>query len=363
MRKTKRLGPPKNFHIVKPGDFGKFRSSALLQEISSANEEDFNEEEDLPTSKSLPPHEPLVLWSNKYNPEQKVEVIPELACKLRPHQREGVQFLFECTMGLRGFEGEGCILADDMGLGKTLMSITSLYTLLNQGFPTTNADGVAYQTSNPMKAGRKESAVQKVMIVCPTSLIGNWDNELTKWLGEKKCATFVVKSGQEPKKIIKAYLQYNGKCILIISYETQRLYSKLFEQQINKLSPNAANSSKKNAVAVPPPTSTTTDVTTVVGEGEQTDVTNAIPSEERKYIQELLSKHSHNTVCDLLICDEAHKLKNAESGMSKTLALLPVKKKILLSGTPMQNELEEFFNLVNFCNPNVIGTIQEFRRR
>lgn len=33
---------------------------------------------------------------------------------LREHQREGVQFMFDCTMRLRGFEGAGCILADDM---------------------------------------------------------------------------------------------------------------------------------------------------------------------------------------------------------------------------------------------------------
>jgi DNA repair and recombination RAD54-like protein len=39
---------------------------------------------------------------------------------LRPHQREGVKFMYECVMGLRDFDGCGCILADDMGLGKTL---------------------------------------------------------------------------------------------------------------------------------------------------------------------------------------------------------------------------------------------------
>lgn len=39
---------------------------------------------------------------------------------LRPHQREGVAFMFECVTGQRKFEGQGCILADDMGLGKTL---------------------------------------------------------------------------------------------------------------------------------------------------------------------------------------------------------------------------------------------------
>ena len=34
----------------------------------------------------------------------------------RPHQREGVQFMFECVTGMRDFDGRGCILADDMGL-------------------------------------------------------------------------------------------------------------------------------------------------------------------------------------------------------------------------------------------------------
>jgi hypothetical protein len=51
---------------------------------------------------------------------------------LQPHQREGVKFLYECTMGLKG-PGRGCILADEMGLGKTLQAITLIWTLLKQG--------------------------------------------------------------------------------------------------------------------------------------------------------------------------------------------------------------------------------------
>ena len=45
-----------------------------------------------------------------------VFVPPVLAKWLRPHQREGVQFMYECVMGLKDFDGNGCILADDMGV-------------------------------------------------------------------------------------------------------------------------------------------------------------------------------------------------------------------------------------------------------
>ena len=91
--------------------------------------------------------EPLVLWQSKapremsesdegdadFVPAETVEVAKMLTKWLRPHQREGVQFMFECVCGLKDFEGNGCILADDMGLGKTLQGLTLLWTLLKQG--------------------------------------------------------------------------------------------------------------------------------------------------------------------------------------------------------------------------------------
>lgn len=40
-----------------------------------------------------------------------VVIDPHIAHALRPHQREGVKFLYECVMGMRGFLGNGAILA------------------------------------------------------------------------------------------------------------------------------------------------------------------------------------------------------------------------------------------------------------
>jgi len=44
-------------------------------------------------------------------PVVDVVVDPHLSSHLRPHQREGVRFLYECIMGLRDFSGSGAILA------------------------------------------------------------------------------------------------------------------------------------------------------------------------------------------------------------------------------------------------------------
>ena len=35
--------------------------------------------------------------------------------------------------------------------------------------------------------------------------------------------------------------------------------------------------------------------------------------------------------------------------------LVPTKRKIILSGTPIQNDLEEFFAMINFVNPGILG--------
>ena len=117
----------------------------------------------------LPPGvEELVLWKSADESSQ-VRVDNMLTKFLRPHQREGVQFLFECVNGLREHDGCGAILADDMGLGKTLQGITLLWTLLNNGHP---------------ELGQEDGGkiAKRIVICCPTSLVSNWDSECTKWL-------------------------------------------------------------------------------------------------------------------------------------------------------------------------------------
>jgi hypothetical protein len=53
-------------------------------------------------------------------PRVPVVIDPRLTKVLRPHQVEGVKFLYRATTGLIDEKANGCIMADEMGLGKTV---------------------------------------------------------------------------------------------------------------------------------------------------------------------------------------------------------------------------------------------------
>ena len=71
---------------------------------------------------------------------------------LRPHQREGVKFMYDCVTGAKIEDAHGCIMADEMGLGKTLQCITLMWTLLRQGPDC-------------------QPTIEKAIVVAPSSLV------------------------------------------------------------------------------------------------------------------------------------------------------------------------------------------------
>ncbi|MCL6450110.1 MAG: DEAD/DEAH box helicase [Acetobacteraceae bacterium] len=66
---------------------------------------------------------------------------------------------------------------------------------------------------------------------------------------------------------------------------------------------------------------------------------------------------------DLLVVDEAHKLKNSRSQNHRLVQGLPHRYLLLLTATPVQNHLGELFSLVSLVNPALFGSLAEFRRR
>ncbi|KAK0611185.1 P-loop containing nucleoside triphosphate hydrolase protein [Immersiella caudata] len=222
------------------------------------------------------------------HPRVPVVIDPRLAKVLRPHQIEGVKFMYRCVTGMIDEKANGCIMADEMGLGKTLQCITLLWTLLKQS----------------PDAGK--TTIQKAIVACPSSLVRNWANELVKWLGADAITPFAIDGKASKEELTRQLRQWaisSGRAVtrpvIIVSYETLRLN-----------------------------------------------------------VEEL-----KNTSIGLMLCDEGHRLKNGDSQTFMALNNLNVSRRVILSGTPIQNDLSEYFSLISFANPDLLGTRLEFRKR
>jgi hypothetical protein len=60
-----------------------------------------------------------------------------------------------------------------------------------------------------------------------------------------------------------------------------------------------------------------------------------------------------------LIIDEAHRLKNEASQFSTTVRMLNTKHRLLLTGTPLQNNLHELWALLNFLLPDIFASAEQ----
>jgi SNF2 family DNA or RNA helicase/uncharacterized Zn finger protein len=65
----------------------------------------------------------------------------------------------------------------------------------------------------------------------------------------------------------------------------------------------------------------------------------------------------------LLLVDEAHLMKNAETRVSRTVKLLRSQYRLALSGTPVENRLEDLRSLFDFILPGYLGTAANFREQ
>lgn len=84
-----------------------------------------------------------------------------------------------------------------------------------------------------------------------------------------------------------------------------------------------------------------------------------------------------NVPIGLLLADEGHRLKNAGQLLCRihfcepdnldtltfqALTALNVQRRVILTGTPIQNDLSEYFALLNFANPDYLGSKMDFKK-
>uniref|UniRef100_A0A5B6Z3R0 Putative ATP-dependent DNA helicase DDM1 n=1 Tax=Davidia involucrata TaxID=16924 RepID=A0A5B6Z3R0_DAVIN len=71
-------------------------------------------------------------------------------------------------------------------------------------------------------------------------------------------------------------------------------------------------------------------------------------------------KHLRHYNWKYIVVDEGHRLKNSKCKLLKELKWLPAENKLLLTGTPLQNNLAELWSLLNFILPDIFSSHEEF---
>lgn len=126
-----------------------------------------------------------------FNKPIEVEIPGDLKGELRPYQKVGLKWLW--TNISKGF---GCCMADDMGLGKTIQVISLILKMKQDGKLT-----------------------KPVLVVCPTTLMGNWMKELEMFGPSLKAAIY---HGAERKLDLKNDIILTTYAIMRIDVEELR---------------------------------------------------------------------------------------------------------------------------------------------
>ena len=194
---------------------------------------------------------------------------------------------------------QGAILADEMGLGKTLTTLGLLRMLCKSVTSCVNDDP-------------KCRKIRKGAILCPATLVGQWEKENVKFFSRISSGLTMIAALEKPggkldgtnataKEQIGKWTAADGRktcCILVVSYDT----------------------ALRNAGTI--------------FEDDQLDA---------------------------LVLDEGHKLKSTKSKMATIIKHSKAMKRLLISGTPAMNNLDEFWALADLVNPGVFGTLANFR--
>jgi SNF2 domain-containing protein/helicase-like protein/SNF2 helicase protein len=191
-----------------------------------------------------------------------VDPQPEFHGVLRPYQHSGLGWL----VGMRRL-GLGALLADDMGLGKTVQLIAYLLD-------------------------RSDRVDSPALIVCPASVLGNWQRELHRFAPGLSCH---IHHGPDRTRAIEGLVDVD---VVLTSYSL-------------------------------------------------------LPRDRR-----LLAE----TEWRVVVLDEAQQVKNPLTRGAQAARALQAHHRIALTGTPIENRLDELWSILHFLNPGLLDTRNAYRR-
>ena len=217
------------------------------------------------------------------------------------YQKTGVQWLWELYQ-----QQVGGIIGDEMGLGKTIQVIGFLAGLHYSG-----------------------KLSQPVIVVCPATVMKQWVNEFHRWW-----PAFRV-----------SILHTSGSGMVNIHNESRREDALLYEQW-NSTGSRGMSSGLRAGRRVVKRVVEEGHVLVTTYSGLQTYAPLLIPVE-----------------WGCAVLDEGHKIRNPNTSITIHCKELRTPHRVILSGTPMQNNLTELWSLFDFVYPMRLGTLINFRNQ
>ncbi|KHN99509.1 SNF2 family helicase/ATPase [Metarhizium album ARSEF 1941] len=192
---------------------------------------------------------------------------------------------------------QGCLLSHSMGLGKTMQVITLLVAI--QESSKSSDQTIVSQIPKDLRQS-------KTLVACPSGLVNNWMDEILIWdqdriLGE----LYVVDSGytiEERVGAVRKWSQTGG--VFVIGYPMLRQMAGL---------------------------------------------------DEEGSLQSMFDEPN------IVVADEAHMLKNPTSKLHLVCSRFQASSRIAMTGSPLANNIEEYYFMINWVAPNFLGPVSEFR--
>lgn len=249
---------------------------------------------------------------------QTVEKLPDLSLfngTLKCYQKRGVSWLI--SLYRNNING---ILADDMGLGKTVQTISLLCYLTE------------FENKNIF------------LVVTPVSTLGNWESEIKRFapifdvnLYTGADRAIVLNKQKRLRKTLKSSEQQaNSKLSTEIQPENQLDMENTLDSQPDLGSENLDLKPQHLGQSKPKPLIVLTSY-------------NLLNDKKLKKIK-----------FDYLICDEAQAIKSNKSLRWKNINTIQSKNRLLLTGTPIQNNLAELWSLLHFIMPSLFNDHNTF---
>ncbi|KAL8805496.1 MAG: hypothetical protein Q9182_001951 [Xanthomendoza sp. 2 TL-2023] len=254
----------------------------------------------------------VVVNMGKLEHQELIYLHSTIGDKIQPHQKDGLRFLWREIIEDHTSK-QGCLLAQTMGLGKTMQVISFLVSVAYAA-KSSNAN-IRHQVPHRLRKSQ-------TMVLCPPSLVENWLDEFLLWTPDKITENIgsvqTISSAMTPGmrlQIINDWGRNGG--VLVLGFAMLRL---LIE-----------NNAPKNGLA---------------------------PLNESQHclVKEVLLQRPN-----IIVADEAQFFKNRGSQINQIMGQFKSGSRIALTGSPLSNNLSEYYALIDWIAPGYLGEHKEFK--